>query len=50
VTRSFRARELAGDERAEWWERCVAAYPPYADYQQRTERLLPVLLLEPQDD
>ena len=29
----FVARELAGDERASWWERAVAAYPPYADYQ-----------------
>jgi len=40
------ARELEGDERAEWWERAVAAYPPYADYQQRTDRLIPVFLLE----
>ena len=31
------AREVSGDERAEWWERAVAAYPPYADY-QRTPR------------
>ncbi len=42
------ARELTGEERAQWWERCVAAYPPYADYQQRTDRLIPVLVLEPQ--
>ena len=41
-----RARELDGEERAEWWERAVAAYPPYADYQRRTERLIPVLLAE----
>ena len=40
------ARELAGDERVEWWERAVAAYPPYADYQRNTERLIPVLLAE----
>jgi len=40
------ARELTGDERAEWWERAVAAYPPYADYQRNTERLIPVLLAE----
>jgi F420H(2)-dependent quinone reductase len=38
-------RELDGDERAEWWDRAVAAYPPYADYQQRTDRLIPVFLL-----
>jgi deazaflavin-dependent oxidoreductase (nitroreductase family) len=37
-------RELSGDERALWWDRAVAAYPPYADYQQRTERVIPVFL------
>jgi F420H(2)-dependent quinone reductase len=37
-------REVAGDERALWWERAVAAYPPYADYQKRTERLIPVFV------
>ena len=40
------ARELAGDERAEWWERAVAAFPPYADYQRRTARQIPVFVLE----
>jgi hypothetical protein len=44
---SRRARELDGAERDSWWERSVAAYPPYADYQLRTERLIPVMLLEP---
>ncbi len=39
-----RVRELSGDERALWWQRAVAAYPPYAEYQDRTERLIPVLL------
>ena len=37
-------RELDGAERAVWWERAVAAFPPYAEYQQRTERRIPVLL------
>jgi len=41
------AREISGEERAEWWERAVAAYPPYAEYQQRTDRLIPVFVLEP---
>jgi len=41
------AREISGAERDEWWERCVAAYRPYADYQTRTDRLIPVFLLEP---
>jgi len=37
-------RELTGDERSVWWERAEAAYPPYAEYQTRTERQIPVLL------
>jgi deazaflavin-dependent oxidoreductase (nitroreductase family) len=41
------ARELTGNERAQWWERAVAAYPPYAEYQQRTTRQIPVFVLEP---
>ena len=40
------ARELTGAEREEWWDRAVAAYPPYAEYQTRTDRLIPVLLAE----
>ena len=40
------ARELTGDERAEWWQRAVEAYPSYADYQQKTDRLIPVFLVE----
>ncbi|HUJ04705.1 MAG TPA: nitroreductase family deazaflavin-dependent oxidoreductase [Streptosporangiaceae bacterium] len=41
------AREVSGDERAQWWERAVAAYPPYAEYQIRTARQIPVFVLEP---
>jgi F420H(2)-dependent quinone reductase len=37
-------REVDGDERAEWWERAVAAFPPYAEYQQKTERRIPVFV------
>jgi deazaflavin-dependent oxidoreductase (nitroreductase family) len=37
-------REVEGDERAIWWERAVAAFPPYADYQKRTERTIPVFV------
>jgi F420H(2)-dependent quinone reductase len=40
------ARELSGDERATWWERAVAAYPSYAEYQKKTDRLIPVFLVE----
>ena len=41
------AREVSGAEREEWWHRAVAAYPPYAEYQTRTTRLIPVFVLEP---
>ncbi|WP_222269429.1 nitroreductase family deazaflavin-dependent oxidoreductase [Modestobacter marinus] len=41
------ARELHGEERAQWWERAVAAYPDYADYQERTDREIPVFVVEP---
>jgi deazaflavin-dependent oxidoreductase (nitroreductase family) len=37
-------RELSGAEREEWWKRAVAAYPPYAEYQQRTSRQIPVFV------
>ena len=40
------AREVTGDEKALWWDRAVAAYPDYADYQRRTERQIPVFVLE----
>ncbi|HLH45590.1 MAG TPA: nitroreductase family deazaflavin-dependent oxidoreductase [Acidimicrobiales bacterium] len=42
------AREVHGEEKAEWWERAVAAYPDYADYQRKTERPIPVFVLEPE--
>jgi F420H(2)-dependent quinone reductase len=41
------AREVSGEERAAWWERAVAAYPPYAEYQRKTARQIPVFVLEP---
>jgi deazaflavin-dependent oxidoreductase (nitroreductase family) len=41
------AREIHGAEKAVWWERCLAAYPDYADHQHKTEREIPVFLLEP---
>jgi deazaflavin-dependent oxidoreductase (nitroreductase family) len=37
-------REATGDEKAQWWERAAAAYPPYNDYQERTERTIPLLI------
>lgn len=47
--RPMRAREVTGGERGEWWDRAVAAYPPYAQYQQKTSRQIPVFVLDPAD-
>ncbi|MGI5290675.1 nitroreductase family deazaflavin-dependent oxidoreductase [Nonomuraea polychroma] len=47
VTREHRAREVFGDEKALWWRRAVDAYPDYADYQRKTDRQIPVFVLEP---
>ena len=38
------AREVTGDEKRVWWERAVAAYPPYAEYQTKTDRQIPVFV------
>jgi deazaflavin-dependent oxidoreductase (nitroreductase family) len=46
----YLAREVTGDEKAIWWERAVAAYAPYADYQTKTDRQIPVFVLEPMTD
>ncbi len=43
------AREISGEEKAIWWQRAVAAFPDYADYQRRTDREIPVVLVEPTD-
>jgi deazaflavin-dependent oxidoreductase (nitroreductase family) len=47
VTREYVAREIEGAEYDEWWQRSVAAYPPYADYQTKTTRKIPLFLLDP---
>lgn len=46
VSSVLQARELEGAERAGWWSRACTVFPSYADYQSRTRRVLPVLLLE----
>jgi deazaflavin-dependent oxidoreductase (nitroreductase family) len=46
-TRSFRARTASADEKAELWPVIVKAYPGYGGYQRRTERDIPVVILEP---
>jgi F420H(2)-dependent quinone reductase len=37
-------REISGEERALWWDRAVAAFPNYAEYQAKTERVIPVFI------
>ncbi|MDT0464206.1 nitroreductase family deazaflavin-dependent oxidoreductase [Streptomyces gibsoniae] len=46
VRREMTAREVTGAEKAQWWERAVAAFPPYADYQKKTDREIPLFVLE----
>lgn len=44
---NYRVREISGEERSAWWDRAVEAFPPYAEYQQKTDRLIPVLVADP---
>jgi deazaflavin-dependent oxidoreductase (nitroreductase family) len=50
TTRDYMAREVSGDEKAVWWERAVETWPDYAKYQTRTDRQIPVFVLEPIED
>jgi len=43
------AREVTGEEKAQWWERAVAAFPDYAEYQVKTDREIPVVIVEPKN-
>ncbi|GAA1862382.1 nitroreductase family deazaflavin-dependent oxidoreductase [Microbacterium koreense] len=45
--RDYTAREVSGDERDVWWERAVEAWPDYANYQTKTDRVIAVFVLEP---
>ncbi|MEU9486123.1 nitroreductase family deazaflavin-dependent oxidoreductase [Streptomyces decoyicus] len=47
VRQDMTAREVTGEEKALWWGRAVEAYPDYDDYQQKTDRRIPVFVLEP---
>lgn len=47
VRQDMTAREVTGEEKAVWWKRAVEAYPDYADYQTKTDRQIPVFVLEP---
>ncbi len=50
ITRDYVARELHGPEKATWWERAVQVWPDYHRYQTKTDRQIPVFVLEPLDD
>ena len=47
VKLDYRARELEGAERETWWKRAVEVWPDYDDYTKKTDRLIPVFVLEP---
>ncbi|WP_016905827.1 nitroreductase family deazaflavin-dependent oxidoreductase [Streptomyces xiaopingdaonensis] len=47
AVREYTARVAEGAERSEWWQRAVDAFPPYAEYQEKTDRVIPVVVLEP---
>ena len=47
ITKEYVAREIEGAEYDEWWTRAVAAYPPYAEYQTKTSRKIPLFVLDP---
>jgi len=49
VKKDYQAREATGAEREQWWERAVAAWPDYANYQTKTSRVIPLFVLSPVD-
>jgi len=48
VVKDYTAREVFGEEKAQWWERAVATWPDYAEYQTKTDRQIPVFVLTAQ--
>ncbi|MBF6467535.1 nitroreductase family deazaflavin-dependent oxidoreductase [Nocardia beijingensis] len=47
VNKDYTAREVFGEEKAQWWERAVEVWPDYANYQTKTDRQIPVFVLTP---
>jgi deazaflavin-dependent oxidoreductase (nitroreductase family) len=47
--RDYTAREVSGDEKALWWRRAVEVWPDYDKYQAKTERAIPIFVLEPRE-
>ncbi|MFL6142068.1 MAG: nitroreductase family deazaflavin-dependent oxidoreductase [Labedaea sp.] len=50
VKRDYVAREVKGEDKALWWKRAVEAWPDYAEYQKKTDREIPLFVLEPVED
>lgn len=50
VKKDYTAREVTGDDKVAWWERSVAVWPDYAEYQAKTDREIPVFVLTPMDE
>jgi deazaflavin-dependent oxidoreductase (nitroreductase family) len=48
VKKDYRAREVTGEERELWWERAVRVWPAYDEYAAKTDRQIPVFVLEPE--
>lgn len=44
---TMRAREVDGEEKAAWWARATEVWPSYDEYQQKTDRIIPVVVFEP---
>src|SRR5258706_5836376 len=49
VRKDYNAREVTGEERAEWWKRATATWPDYDEYQTKTDRAIPIFVLTPVD-
>lgn len=47
--KDYLAREVTGEEKATWWERAIAVWPDYQEYQDKTDRQIPVFVLTPMD-
>jgi deazaflavin-dependent oxidoreductase (nitroreductase family) len=47
VVKDYEAKQVDGDEYAAWWDRSVAVWPDYAEYQKKTDRKIPVFVLTP---
>ncbi|WP_433085571.1 nitroreductase family deazaflavin-dependent oxidoreductase [Dactylosporangium sp. CA-052675] len=48
VKRDYTAREVTGAEKEQWWKRATETWPAYDEYQQKTDRQIPVFVLTPQ--